>query len=398
VKLRVSLHFAGDDIRSVGILSEQGRESIFAFDESFLASGLSPSPFRLPPARGVQAYDGRGGMETFGLFEDALPDGWGRRIVDTRFRRLRGRLPSLLERLACLGDDGMGALTFHPIDESMVEGDRGDFRLETLAESAWAFDDNRAEDVLPELRRAARSSGGARPKMNVGINPRTGLVCAPGAHLPQGYEPWIVKFNTRAEGPDAGRREFAYSEIARDAGADVAECRLIETKAGVFFATKRFDRSPGGRRLHMHSAAGLLHADFRTPGDECAILFKLSDALTRDYAAKTELFRRACLNVLFHNRDDHLKNFAFLMNEKGVWRPAPFFDFTFAQGPNGWQTLSVSGEGEHPGEADLLRLADDVSLRRADAAAVLDRVKSVRDEWRDRLQNLGVKLPTPPTI
>ena len=392
MKLKVSLHFADDDIRPVGTLSAQGRDSIFAFDESFLASGLSLSPFRLPPTRGVQAYDGRGGMETFGIFEDALPDGWGRRIVDTRFRRLHGRLPTLLERLACVGNDGMGALTFHPADDAMSEGEVGDFHLETLAENAWAFDDNHAEDVLPELRRAAGSSGGARPKVNVGLNPRTGRVCAPRARLPRGYEPWIVKFNTRAEGPDAGRREFAYAEIARDAGADVAECRLIETRTGAFFATKRFDRAPGGRRLHMHSGPGLLHANFRIPGEEYATLFTLLDALTRDYTAKLELFRRACLNVLFHNRDDHLKNFAFLMDGTGTWQLSPFYDFTFAQGPNGWQTLSVAGEGEHPGETDLLRLADDVFLRSADAADVLGRVKSVRDAWRVRLRNLGVKL------
>ena len=81
------------------------------------------------------------------------------------------------------------------------------------------------------------------------------------------------------------------------------------------------------------------------------------------------------------------------MDEKGVWRLSPFYDFTFAHGPNGWQPLSVAGEGEHPGAAGLLRLADDVSLRRADAVAVLDRVKSVRDEWRGRLRKLGVGLP-----
>lgn len=137
---------------------------------------------------------------------------------------------------------------------------------------------------------------------------------------------------------------------------------LVETSAGAFFATRRFDRTSDGGRLHLASAAGLLQADFRMPGEECETLFRLCDALTRNHAAKVELFRRVCLNVRLHNRDDHLKNFAFLMDAKGVWRLAPFFDFTRSEGPNGWQTLSVAGEGRNPTDDDLRRLADRVEL------------------------------------
>ena len=130
----------------------------------------------------------------------------------------------------------------------------------------------------------------------------------------------------------------------------------------------------GGGRIHMASAAGLLHADFRIPGDEYALLFRLTDALTHDQSAKAELFRRACLNVVAHNRDDHLKNFSFLMDEKGRWSLAPFYDFTYAEGPNGWQTLSVSGEGANPGVDDLRRLAKDVGLDRDESEPILERV------------------------
>ena len=150
--------------------------------------------------------------------------------------------------------------------------------------------------------------------------------------------------------------------------------RLIETRAGVFFATKRFDRPDAGGRLHVASAAGLLHADFRTPGDEYALLFKLTDALTHDYSAKEELFRRATLNVLEHNRDDHLKNFAFLMDDQGRWSLAPFYDFTYSDGPNGWQTLSVAGEGANPTQADLDRLAHEVGLKAARPDGEVDRI------------------------
>lgn len=391
-RLAVSLAFGPEERVPVGTLSQSGRDSLFQFDASFLASPLPISPLRLPARPGVQAYDGRGGMETFGVFEDALPDGWGRRIVDARFRARHGRLPTLLERFASLGGDGMGALVFEPA-EPFDEAEAAEFRLDALARNAWDFDGGRVEEVLPALRRAAGSSGGARPKANVLLDPSTGEARAPVGPAPDGFEPWIVKFNTRAEGRSAGALEHAYAELAAAAGTEVAPHRLVETKAGRFFATKRFDRAAGGRRLHLHSAAGLLHADFRVAGDEYAVLFRLAAALLRDAAAQRELFLRACLNVLLHNRDDHLKNVSFLMDARGRWSLAPFYDFTFSDGPGGWQTLSVAGEGANPGPDDLIRLAAEIDLPRAFAIEAIDRARAARAALPARCRDFGVKPP-----
>jgi serine/threonine-protein kinase HipA len=392
--LDVYLRFSPEVRIRVGFLSQMERQSVFQYDTGYIGRGLRLSPFHLPEKPGVLPYDGKGGMGTFGVFEDALPDGWGRRIIDTLFRRRYGRMPSLLERFACVGETGMGALTFHPGEpgESGADDDEGisaSLDLAELAENAWAFDESRIEDVLPALRKAAGSSGGARPKVMIGYNPSTGAACANAPILPDGYEHWIVKFNTRADGIHAGAMEYAYNETARKAGADVPPCRLVETAAGRFFAVRRFDRAEGGRRIHLHSAAGLLHADFRVAGEEYATLFKLTDALTRDYQAKKELFRRAALNVLMNNRDDHLKNFAYLMSDKGEWTLSPLYDFTFSRGPNGWHTLSVAGEGERPAEADLLRLAADVSLAAKDAKEILEQVRSAAAGIPQRAKDLA---------
>lgn len=373
MRLNVSLRFSPEASLCVGTLSDCGRDTAFEFAPEFIGRGLSPAPFRLPVKAGVSVYDRQGGLETFGLFEDSLPDGWGRRLVDVRFRKRLGRLPTVLERLACVGSGGRGALVYEPTDEETVEERSID--LSALANAAMDFDAGRAADVLPALRRLGGSSGGARPKAFIGFNPKTGEVCAEREVLPDGFEHWMVKFNTRAEGDRAGLDEFRHYELARRAGADMAPSRLIETSAGRFFATRRFDRV-GNRRFHMASAAGLLHADFRTPGDEYQILFRLTDALTRDDAAKRELFRRAALNVLAHNRDDHLKNFAYLMDASGRWTLAPFYDFTRSEGPNGWQTLSVAGEGANPGRADLLRLADQAALDGSVAREIVDQVEA----------------------
>ena len=361
MKLAVSFRFAAGEKISVGMLSDFGRDTVFEYDAAFLSRGINPAPFRLPLCSGVQTYDRSGNMETFGLFEDSLPDGWGRRLVDVAFRKRHGRQPTVLERLACVGSNGMGALVYEPEDEELAE-EVVECDLSALAQSAMAFDAGRAEDVLPAVRKAGGSSGGARPKAFVGFNPKTGEVCPESAALPTDFEHWIVKFPTRRDGKNAGEEEYRYYEKALAAGVMMMPSRLIETKAGTFFATKRFDRTNAGGRLHFASAAGLLHADYRTPGDEYSLLFRLTDALLHDYSAKEELFRRVTLNVLEHNRDDHLKNFGFLMDAQGRWSLAPFYDFTYSDGPNGWQTLSVAGAGENPTQADLDRLATEIGL------------------------------------
>lgn len=387
--LQVQLHFAPDDIRAVGLLAQDGRRPLFQFDPAFLARPLPLSPFYLPATSGVQTLEAGGGLETFGVFEDALPDGWGRRIIDAHFARASGRPPTLLERFACVGENGMGALTFHPTLETKRTAHES-FDLDALAENALAFYDARAEDVLPELRRAGGSSGGARPKVFVGFNPTTGKCCAEAPALPDGFEHWIVKFATRDDGRHSGALEYAYSEIARVAGADMSPCRLLESQEGRFFATRRFDRAASGKRLHTHSAAGLLHLDFRIAGNEYADLFKLADALTHDYRAKQELFRRAALNVLLHNRDDHLKNFGFLMDSAGMWALSPFYDFTYNRGPGGWHTLSVAGEGMNPGEADLLRLAESVRLSSRDAKEILSKARDALSVFPILAKDIGI--------
>ena len=360
MRLSVYLRWTAAAKIKVGTLFEIDRDTAFEYDREFLGLGLNLAPFRLPLRPGVQVYDRTGNMETFGLFDDSLPDGWGRRLVDQAFRRQRGRLPTALERLALVGNNGRGALAYEP--EDVLGEDIAEFDFDALASSAVAFDEGRAEDVLPAVRRAGGSSGGARPKAYVGYNPQTGEICAERPELPEGFEHWIVKFNTRQDGIDSGRREYQYYLKAVAAGVTMMPSRLLETKTGAYFATKRFDRTPGGGRLHFASAAGLLQADYRTPGDEYEILFKMTDLLTHDYSAKQELFRRVRLNVLEHNRDDHLKNFGFLMDAEGRWSLAPFYDFTYSEGPNGWQTLSVAGEGANPTERDLARLAAAVGL------------------------------------
>jgi serine/threonine-protein kinase HipA len=103
-------------------------------------------------------------------------------------------------------------------------------------------------------------------------------------------------------------------------------------------------------------------------------LLEVTRRLTRDERSVTEMFRRACFNVLAHNRDDHTKNFAFLMDERGNWRPSPAYDLTYADGPGGEQTLSVVGEARNPTSNHLLALASRVGLKHG--SQIVDEVRS----------------------
>lgn len=202
MRLTVSLRFSPDADLRVGTLFDLGRDVAFEYDPAFLATGLNIAPFRMPPQRGVVVHDRSGNMDTFGVFEDSLPDGWGRRLIDNAYRRRHGRLPTALERLTCVGANGRGALAYEPEEPMDAESAFGDLAM--LAQSAMDFDAGKAEDVLPEVCRAGGSSGGARPKAFLGFNPQTGEICAERNVLPPGFEHWIVKFNTRRDGPDAG--------------------------------------------------------------------------------------------------------------------------------------------------------------------------------------------------
>jgi serine/threonine-protein kinase HipA len=100
------------------------------------------------------------------------------------------------------------------------------------------------------------------------------------------------------------------------------------------------------------------------------------------------MFRRACFNVFAHNRDDHSRNFAFLMDEQGTWRPSPAYDLTFASGPGGEHTMLVAREGRTPGREHLARLADLVDLKHG--ATVIDEVRAAVGRFKLHADRAGV--------
>jgi serine/threonine-protein kinase HipA len=87
-------------------------------------------------------------------------------------------------------------------------------------------------------------------------------------------------------------------------------------------------------------------------------------------------------NVLTHNRDDHVKNFAFRMADDGGWELAPAYDLVFSEGPGGEHTMTVAGEGRAPARRHLLQLAAPAGISEADAESILDGVAAAAVRWR----------------
>ena len=389
-QIKVGLDFgSGDEL--LGRLALRDRQIFFEYDQGFLTRGLDVSSYQLPLKSGVQTFDNKLFEGLPGLFNDSLPDGWGRLLFD-RSMRAKGFLPeefSPLDRLAHIGQTGMGALTYEPDFSEAPRDEQID--LDWLAAQSAEVLEGEAEDVLAELLALNGSSAGARPKALIGFDREHDRIVHGAGALGENHEPWLVKFANTQDGTDAGAIEFAYAEMARRAGIDIPETHLFPAAKGAgYFATKRFDRE-GSKRLHMHTACGLLHSDFRTPSLDYQDLIDLTTLLTRDVREVEKMFRLAVFNVLAHNRDDHSKNFSFLMNEVGEWRLSPAYDLTFSSGPGGEQSTMVMGEGKSPRLSHLRALGEEVGVRKVLVDDIIDRTRAALSAWPSLAKEYGVR-------
>jgi len=387
-KLRVDWQRSPDDSICIGQLAESERRIYFEYDASFAELGIQLSPFKLPVQGVLIEHRDHAFGPLPGLFDDSLPDGWGLLLMDRHFRKL-GVAPatvSPIERLAYLGLSTMGALTYHPPQDLDVDTQVLD--LHALGKNAEAVFAGESQEVLPQLEQAGGSPGGARPKVLVGIKENK-ILCGQ-ADLPEGFEAWIVKFASRQDARDAGPLEYAYALMAQAIKIQMPSVRLLEAaKTRRYFGIKRFDRTAGNGRIHMHSFGNLIQANFRVPSTDYSDLFKVTQVLTRNHQDLLELFRRMVFNFVAHNRDDHAKNFAFLMDEQGQWSLSPAYDLTFSPGPGGEHSMTILGEGRTPTRSLCLQLAEQFGIKRRLALSVIDQVNEVVLCWPQYAQQAG---------
>jgi serine/threonine-protein kinase HipA len=387
------VRFTQSSVKSmiVGELAEDRGRMFFAYNPEFLLTGLNLSPFLLPFESDLFEHKDLQFGALPGLFDDSLPDGWGLLLMDRHFRsqNLNPAEISIIDRLLWLGTRTMGALTYHPAEKS-EDLDLQELDLHHLAQNSIDILSGNARDVLPQLQRNGGSPGGARPKILVGFNPQTNQVISDDNVLPEAYEPWMIKFPTKNHDYE-GSVEYAYSLMAADAGISMPATQLIETAEGDrFFGIKRFDRM-GNNRIHIHTFGNLIQSNFRIPSADYADYFKVTSLLTRNHQEVLQAFRRMLFNILAHNRDDHVKNFSFILNaQTKEWSLSPAYDLLFSEGIRGEHSMTIAGEGRSPNWDQVKSLARKASISKGDIASIFDEVEAAVSKWPDTAQKAGI--------
>ena len=380
MKLKVFLNMYG--IRQeVGMLLQDKQRIFFEYSPDFLKSGIELSPFKLPLKAGVFEEKSRVFEGLFGLFNDSLPDGWGCLLLDRKLRKLGKSYAEItpLDRLSLIGANPMGALEYEP-----AAGDSdlyGDIELDSLSGEVDRILDGEESLVLDELLKLNGSSGGARPKIVACVSSDRKQIIRGGKSVPDGFTPWIIKFSEKHDPQSSGELEYRYSLAAKAAGITMPETHLFPLKDGRgCFGVQRFDRTLKGK-VHTHTACGLLHASHRFASLDYENLLKLTWILTRNHADVVEMVRRMIFNIKSGNKDDHSKNFSFLLNSRYQWQLAPAYDLTPSAGINGEQTCMVNGKGCNITDADLIKTAATANVSEVEAKALIDQITTALREY-----------------
>ena len=388
-EIKVGLRFT-ENVISVGNLKLENDVVSFVFDNQFLEKGIEVSPINCPVKPSVLHFKERFLMGVPGFIYDCLPDYWGEDLVHGKFSSLDVSEDDItvLDRLYCVGNQGMGALVYEPnmnieVPEEKINLDK--LAKESLSLIRWGPP---CESEL--LFSLSGSAGGARPKAIINLHVDKTKVMHGLQDLTEDYEPWLVKFPHSRDSADEGAIEYVYALMAKEAGLDFPEVHLIPAeRAAGYFSVKRFDRIQNNR-IHMQTAAGLLHANFRRTFLDYKDLMELTMKLTNDIREVEKMFQLAVFNVCGHNRDDHLKNFSFLMDDKGVWQLTPAYDITFCKGI-GWQCSSVLGEKENPSEKDLIKLGVKFNIPKKTILEIIEKTKSALSQWKKLAKEYDVQ-------
>lgn len=388
----------------VGELAQNKQGVYFQYDADYLNKYKNVSPFNLHFDSLLQLAPKKAHNGLHGAFSDSLPDGWGLLLMDRVFRQ-SDILPTqitAMDRLAFVGQRAMGALFYQPVSELQNNEIIDSITLSEIGLQAQAVFDGEITEVLQALVNAG-TSGGARPKAQLYLNEKDDKVCST---LPvKGSDAYLVKFTSSQLSlkHEEGLCEAAYLTMANKAAIDVPKWMLLDAPqssgAKKWLALKRFDavKNLDGTegRLHLHSASGLLDADYRMPSLDYEDLIKASSMLCKSPAAGQAMFRRMVFNLFALNQDDHSKNWAFLQEDDGAWQLAPFYDVTFSPSQHKEHATAFAGFGKNPSLKVMQKLADQANFSNwKDAQQVIEEVVDAINVFGDIASELEVNQKT----
>ncbi len=361
-KLMVKYH---DRVVGTLTLTPDDRLCAFEYDSAWLSDGFSISPLELPLKAGLFIAKHQPFHGNFGIFEDSLPDGYGRYLLHKALLHegINDANLSALDRLSIVGNSGMGALTYHPETKAIKDSEILDFDL--LQEKALQVLKEQQDTDAGLLLYNSGNSGGARPKAIFSDN--------------EGH--WLIKFRHYYDPTDIGQQEFHYNEVAKRCGINIPDCKLTN---GRYFTTRRFDIAPDGKRIHTATAGGLLCLSLSMPFLDYENLLALTGFLTQNAKEVEEMYRRMVFNYLTDNKDDHCKNFSFFVSKTGSdrysWHLAPAYDLTLCtDGYNGEHATSVNRTGT-PTLQDMIAVGTKNKMSAERCREIFEEVKSNCDD------------------
>ena len=407
----------------IGILhqGEMNPVPVFEYDREFIESSIELAPLMMPLSERLYQFPGLRDSAAFhglpGLVADSLPDRFGNAVINLWLEKNGRKIDSMtaLERLCYTGKRGMGALEYHPA-ESL---DRPDSSIDVtdltlLASSILSQKENltyKADEMsMAQMIDVGSSAGGARAKAVIAWNESTGEIRSGQVQAGPGYDNWLIKFdNVRGNG-DHGivdrtqytLIEYAYHLMAKDAGIQMSQCRILKKDGLSHFMTRRFDRN-GARKIFVQSLGALGHYDYNKPRmcsyETCA---SISRKIGIGKDGLEELYRRTAFNVIAANLDDHVKNFSFMMDRDGTWCLSPAYDITFAYNPeNRWlreHQMTVNGKSTHISDEDLLVFGKKIGLSSRFCRDALCKVESVVKDWPQYAEQCEIEKDTIKTI
>lgn len=417
---RAIIRLWGRDIGAV-VWDDRRDLGVFQYAPDFLQSGIQISPIEVPLRPGPFDFPGLARASFKGLpgfLADSLPDKFGNALIDAWLTR-QGRAPGSMnpvERLCYTGTRGMGALEYHPDTQGRRKPDvpidianMVDLASTILTQRQnlhGTLDGQHDQTTLTDILRIGTSAGGARAKAVLAWHETTGEFRSGQVQTDPAFTYWLMKFDGVVDNKDKeladpqgfGRIEYACALVAKAAGVTMARCRLHHEGGRAHFMTERFDRLPGGDKLHMLTLGGMRHFDFNQPR---AHSYEQAIETLRRLRAPTEdieeQLRRAYLNILLRNQDDHVKNIAYLMDKRGTWRLSPAYDVCYAYNPSGAWTaqhqMTLAGKAEGFTLDDLMELARFADVKPVRAKRFFDQAHAAVSDWATHAMAAGVFDP-----
>jgi len=406
--------------KSIGAVSwdERAGLSHFEYEADFIQSGIEVAPFTMPLSKQIYSFPALP-RETFhglpGLLADSLPDDFGHALINVWLAN-QGRSPEsfdAVERLCYIGIRGMGALEYLP-SQGPFTGKSELVDVKALVELAskilnkrnmlqGSFAPELREDSLQDILRVGTSAGGARAKAIIAWNQKTNEVRSGQVKAGTGFSYWLLKFDGVSGNKDKeledpagyGLIEHAYYHMAKKAGIDMQESRLLRENGRSHFMTRRFDRSESGQKIHMQSLCAIEHFDFKKAGAHSyEQALRTIRKLGMSMATIEQQFRRMVFNIIGRNQDDHVKNIAFLMDKSGNWSLSPAFDMTYSYNPQGdWTSrhqMSLNGKRDDFTIEDFKACAKNASMKRGRAEAIVHEVQAAILQWEQFADKSGV--------